>query len=74
MFTALLLVVFVLVSLLLRRRWKHSSGDRVLPSPPGLPLLGNLLDLARKDLPVHFMKLARRHGPIYRLRFGTHGE
>ncbi|XP_078497609.1 steroid 21-hydroxylase [Lissotriton helveticus] len=71
MLSALLLVAFVLVSLMLGRCWKP-SGDRGLPSPPGLPLLGNLLDLARNDLPVHFMKLARRHGPIYRLRFGAH--
>nr|BAJ95115.1 predicted protein [Hordeum vulgare subsp. vulgare] len=51
----------------------HANGPNVLPLPPGprgWPVLGNLPQLG--DKPHHTMAaLARRHGPLFRLRFGS---
>src|SRR5678815_4733285 len=44
-----------------------SFGD--LPSPPGPPLLGNLLELDRSRIHLVLEQWARRHGPSFRLRF-----
>eukprot|EP00252_Welwitschia_mirabilis_P000273 TRINITY_DN102_c0_g1_i1.p1 TRINITY_DN102_c0_g1~~TRINITY_DN102_c0_g1_i1.p1 ORF type:complete len:525 (-),score=31.53 TRINITY_DN102_c0_g1_i1:189-1733(-) len=49
----------------------HSNKSKKLPpSPPGLPVLGNLLQL--DDNPhEHFFHLARRYGPLFTLRLGS---
>lgn len=42
-----------------------------IPQPPGYPVLGNLFDLRGAETPIQaLMKLARQHGPIFRLRVG----
>ena len=42
-------------------------GLDAIPGPKGLPYLGNLLDIDR-DSPIEgFMRMAKEHGPIYRL-------
>ncbi len=51
---------------------KKSTSSVYLPGPTPLPLLGNLLDIARAD-PVVFRALHRlslRHGPIVTLWMG----
>ncbi|KAK4844401.1 hypothetical protein QYF36_019825 [Acer negundo] len=40
------------------------------PSPPGLPLVGNLLFLD-PELHTYFAELARKYGPIVKLRLGN---
>lgn len=40
------------------------------PGPPPLPILGNMLDLDRKNTIQSFVDLADTYGPIYKLRLG----
>ncbi|XP_074588890.1 cytochrome P450 71A1-like [Curcuma longa] len=67
---ALFLFIPLLLLLLLRAKRKSSSSHGDLPpSPPGLPLVGNLLQLGpfiHKSLAA----LSRRHGPLILLRLG----
>ncbi|XP_030045123.1 steroid 21-hydroxylase [Microcaecilia unicolor] len=73
--SVLFLLLLSLLAFIAKGRWKCQGpgpcGSKTLPSPRPLPLLGHLLELRRKDLPVRFMELSRRYGPVYRLRFGT---
>jgi cytochrome P450/NADPH-cytochrome P450 reductase len=43
-----------------------------IPQPPGLPLIGNLMDL-QDEVPLHaFERLAEIYGPIFKIRvFGN---
>ncbi|KAK4940469.1 hypothetical protein LTR10_019453 [Elasticomyces elasticus] len=41
-----------------------------LPSVPGLPMFGSLLQLGNSH-PVAYQKLARRYGPVYQVRLGN---
>ena len=46
---------------------------RPIPSPPGLPIIGNLLDVMNNDAEDHYTlrpmeRLAEEYGPIYKLR------
>ncbi|XP_065339920.1 cytochrome P450 307a1-like [Cloeon dipterum] len=53
----------------LGRRAKHPAG---IPGPHAWPVLGNLHMLGGHQTPFHaFTALARRFGPIYRLRLGV---
>ncbi|XP_029440589.1 steroid 21-hydroxylase-like isoform X2 [Rhinatrema bivittatum] len=71
----LLLLLLSLLALVARGRSKSpgpgSRGGGDLPSPRPLPVLGHLLELCRRDLPLRFMELSQRYGPVYRLRFGS---
>ena len=61
--------IFVfLVSLKVVKWWKDPM--RKIPGPPGLPLLGNTIEMITDDN-VHEMrlKLARKYGKIYKNRF-----
>lgn len=41
-----------------------------IPGPPGLPILGNLLDL-QDDVPIHaFERLTDVYGPLFKVRLG----
>jgi cytochrome P450 len=48
-----------------------ASGIESLRAPPGLPLVGHLLDLDRERIHVTLEAWARTHGPYYRLRVAT---
>ncbi|XP_078591227.1 cytochrome P450 2U1-like [Branchiostoma floridae x Branchiostoma japonicum] len=69
--TGLVLVCSFLLSLLCLRTWVGQRGrpDKFPPSPPGLPLLGNLLSLIREP---HLQLTAwrRRYGDVFSLRMG----
>lgn len=42
--------------------------SKTIPSPPGLPFLGNLLDIAFDDVPTNALdRLADQYGPIYKI-------
>jgi len=62
------LVLFCLITLILRRvfLWRKVN-PRNLPYPPGprpLPVIGNLLDLARGNEAAAYSELARKYGKI----------
>ncbi|KAF7236296.1 Steroid 21-hydroxylase [Varanus komodoensis] len=70
MLTAALLVL-VLLAVGLWKGWHaRPRVDKALPGPRAFPLIGDIPHLFHADLPLHFLKLAQRYGPIYRLRFG----
>ncbi|WP_405598094.1 MULTISPECIES: bifunctional cytochrome P450/NADPH--P450 reductase [unclassified Streptomyces] len=43
------------------------GGTEAIPAPAGLPLIGNLRDVAHRNFIEHTIRLARQYGPIYRL-------
>ncbi|KAF2108226.1 bifunctional P-450:NADPH-P450 reductase [Lophiotrema nucula] len=44
---------------------------KAVPAPPGLPVIGNLLDLAGSETPIGALEqLAEKWGPIYKLTLG----
>ncbi|XP_043534315.1 steroid 21-hydroxylase [Chiloscyllium plagiosum] len=71
MVTVFLLSVISLLLLLRfcrRGSFQKQQNQGKLPGPPALPFLGNLKDLKQPRLHVHLTELAKRFGPIYRLR------
>ncbi|KAK4489013.1 hypothetical protein RD792_004805 [Penstemon davidsonii] len=67
-----LLSLIILFSLYLFTKWllKPRANRRLPPSPPKLPILGNLHQLSRL---AHrsFQSLGRNYGPVMLLHFGT---
>lgn len=47
------------------------SSSPSLPGPPGLFLIGNMMELTHDHLPIHLTELAQRYGNIYRLKCGN---
>uniref|UniRef100_A0A0E0HGW9 Cytochrome P450 n=1 Tax=Oryza nivara TaxID=4536 RepID=A0A0E0HGW9_ORYNI len=47
------------------------SGGAAIPSPPALPVIGNLHQLGRGRHHRALRELARRHGPLFQLRLGS---
>ncbi|XP_069611536.1 steroid 21-hydroxylase [Ranitomeya imitator] len=69
----LLLLLFLYVRCSHSKRGLSGPGQNQRPPrPTPLPFLGNLLDLGHSDLPRHFMRLAQKYGPVYRLSFWGH--
>ncbi|XP_041068314.1 steroid 21-hydroxylase [Carcharodon carcharias] len=71
MLTIFLLILFSLLITL--KFWRHGRfqkqrSQQQLPGPTSLPFIGNLQDLRQQNLHIHLTKLAKRFGPIYRLR------
>ncbi|KAL1535413.1 6,7,8-trihydroxycoumarin synthase-like [Salvia divinorum] len=74
----MILTLSILVSLLaliyLLHKTRTSTKNDVVhapPGPPGLPLIGNLLEIgAASDLPFYFWKLSKKYGPVVRMRIG----
>ena len=72
----LLTVVFVVSYFVIARSlWSgRKDGGRVLllpPSPPPLPITGNLHQLGRSHYHRRLRELARRHGPLFLLHLGS---
>ncbi|CAN6346192.1 unnamed protein product [Urochloa humidicola] len=73
----LLSVIFVVSCLaIIRNVWsRRKGGDRPVvvlpPSPPALPIVGNLHQLGRNHHHRKLQALARRHGPLFLLRLGS---
>lgn len=65
----LLLTTFVLVLLVRsrRRRTPLPPGSKLLPGPPGKPLVGNLLDIPPQHSWLKFREFIEKYGPIVRL-------
>ena len=51
----------VLVALAVRAR-SRSQRLRKPPGPPGLPLIGNVLDMARTDMGTELRELSQKYG------------
>lgn len=49
--------------------FKKKSNNKMPPGPRGLPLVGNLLGLD-PDLHTYFTKLAKKYGPIFKIKLG----
>ncbi|XP_074510065.1 steroid 21-hydroxylase isoform X1 [Sebastes fasciatus] len=47
------------------------SSSPSLPGPPGLFLIGNMMELTHDHLPIHLTNLSQRYGSIYRLKCGN---
>ncbi|XP_072331718.1 steroid 21-hydroxylase [Scyliorhinus torazame] len=60
--------LFIALKIWRRERFQKQRSGQQLPGPPLLPLIGNLQDLRQQNLHIHLTKLAKRFGPIYRLR------
>ncbi|CAL5095795.1 unnamed protein product [Urochloa decumbens] len=68
----LLLSVVLVVSCFAIVRNVWSRHNRSLPpSPPALPIIGNLHQLGRNHYHRNLQALARRHGPLFLLRLGS---
>ncbi|CAM8942312.1 unnamed protein product [Rhodiola kirilowii] len=68
--TAVALVIGALFFLVLRNLVQKRK-TKSPPAVPGLPLIGNLLQLKEKKPYKTFSKLAETYGPIYRIRLGS---
>ncbi|GJN07497.1 hypothetical protein PR202_ga25333 [Eleusine coracana subsp. coracana] len=67
-------ILFVLSSILIVRSLRSSRKDGLrphLPSPPALPVLGNLHQLGRGHHHRKLQALARQYGPLFLLRLGS---
>ncbi|KAL1813108.1 hypothetical protein ACET3Z_023173 [Daucus carota] len=53
------------------RKWKSTRKLPPLPEVPGLPLIGNLLQLKEKKPHKTFAKWAQTYGPVYSIRTGS---
>ncbi|KAG8086098.1 hypothetical protein GUJ93_ZPchr0010g7788 [Zizania palustris] len=59
------------------RSFRSSGGERggrggaAIPSPPALPVIGNLHQLGKDRFHRTLQALARRHGPLFLLRLGA---
>lgn len=65
-----LLLLFLILRFRPRFTHKHAALPPV-PAVPGLPVIGNLLQLKEKKPYKTFTQMAHKHGPIYSIRTGS---
>lgn len=62
----------VVIYLLHKNNQKSAKQKNLPPHPPGLPLIGNLHQLAKAPIPHVFLShLSKTHGPLLRLNLGS---
>ncbi|OVA10524.1 Lipase [Macleaya cordata] len=66
-----LLLMLLLTGFLSKQRSRFSRRSSSLPAVPGLPLIGNLLQLKDKKPHQTFTMWAETYGPIYSIRTGA---
>ncbi|XP_040847790.1 cytochrome P450 2C14-like isoform X2 [Ochotona curzoniae] len=67
----LVVLVLCLSCLLLFSLWKQSHGRGNLPpGPTPLPVLGNILQIAFKDISTYLMDLSKVYGPVFTVYLG----
>eukprot|EP01018_Ginkgo_biloba_P040909 Gb_05787 [translate_table: standard] len=71
--TRILLTTIAIASLLAGFLIKRFTGAKrkYPPAMPGLPIVGNLLQLKEKHPYNHFREWAKKYGPIYSIRIGA---
>ncbi|XP_057781326.1 6,7,8-trihydroxycoumarin synthase-like [Salvia miltiorrhiza] len=73
MILLLSIIVPIIVIYLLHKCKTSPQNDvvRLPPGPPGLPLIGNLLQIgSAADLPFYLWQLSKKYGPIMQMRIG----
>ncbi|EJF55961.1 cytochrome P450 [Dichomitus squalens LYAD-421 SS1] len=64
--TLIIIVVAVLAALLVRARWfRRAAAFPLPPSPPGYPIIGNLLDVPKRDMEPAFRDLTAKYGTYF---------
>ena len=74
LFTLLLSATVAVFVWILVRRWKKPDPLVHIPSPPGIPVLGNMLQISPTKPRLTFQEWARKYGEIYRLSSIVGGE
>ncbi|XP_061072987.1 cytochrome P450 2C20-like [Conger conger] len=69
-FQSTLVLVGLMVVLLTYFRWRGKKGIHLPPGPTGLPVLGNLLQVDKKEPFKTFVKLSETYGPVLTLNLG----
>ncbi|XP_043837738.1 cytochrome P450 2C44-like [Dromiciops gliroides] len=70
-FITLTLVVCASFLLILSLWRKDYKGRKLPPGPAPLPIIGNMLQLDKKNLCTSFCKLSEKYGPVYTVYLGS---
>ncbi|GJE91216.1 cytochrome P450 [Phanerochaete sordida] len=65
---AMLSAAFIVLATVVSAKKRRDKWSLLPPGPRGLPLIGNLLQLPRKNVPRAFAAMSRQYGPIYYMR------
>nr|XP_006128805.1 cytochrome P450 2H2-like [Pelodiscus sinensis] len=69
--TTLFLVICVSCLLFLSTWRKTPGSEKLPPGPVAFPLVGNMLQLREKSLPLHIEELSRTYGPMFTIYLGS---
>jgi isoprenylcysteine carboxyl methyltransferase (ICMT) family protein YpbQ len=73
--TALIALTIFALIFFVRKRAERLANPQGLPYPPGpkpLPIIGNILDIARENEAQVYQQLAREHGASHVLTFAVY--